>query len=117
MPNPENIKGKGFDANPENINRKGRAPKKMLTDILKEHLEHDKEIIISGIDVVTGQPASIRVKMPTKENIIQAWLRKATTGDMNAIREILDRTEEPLQHKHKHEVGDTFLNFLKETSS
>lgn len=27
MPNPENIKGKGFDANPQNINKEGR-PKK-----------------------------------------------------------------------------------------
>jgi uncharacterized protein (UPF0297 family) len=34
MPNPENIKDKGFDKRPENINRDGR-PKKIYT-ILKE---------------------------------------------------------------------------------
>lgn len=35
MPKPENIKGKGFDKRPHNINKKGRPPK-LLNHILEE---------------------------------------------------------------------------------
>lgn len=38
MPNPENIKGKGFDKNPQNINRNGRPVKNY-----KEHIQEIKE--------------------------------------------------------------------------
>ncbi len=36
MPNPENIKGKGFDKNPQNINKKGREPIKLISSVIKE---------------------------------------------------------------------------------
>ena len=35
MPNPENIIGKGFDVNKQNINRKG-APRKLVSTVIKD---------------------------------------------------------------------------------
>ncbi len=52
MPNPENIKGRGFETHPENINRKGR-PKKLpkLEALIAEVLSEEKNGV-SGIKAI-----------------------------------------------------------------
>jgi len=59
MPNPENLTGKGFDSNPENINKKGRPRKsfntinkelkdKGITPLTKSHLIEAYELIFNS---------------------------------------------------------------------
>lgn len=43
MPNPENIKGKGFDKNPQNINKKGRPKLPDLRATMAEILGEEKD--------------------------------------------------------------------------
>jgi hypothetical protein len=80
---------------------KGRKPTKMLTDLLTRELKAKKDIVIKGIaitDAKEGKEVSIRVPMPNKETIVQALLRQAAKGNINAIREVFDRTEgKPMQ--------------------
>ena len=64
-----NVIGKGFDARPENINRNGR-PKK-LPELTQAFLN-----TLSIEDI---------------EAIINVLLKKAKKGDIQAIRELLDR--------------------------
>jgi hypothetical protein len=54
MPNPDSIKGKGFDKNPQNINRKGRPPK-----LIKQV---NNELIKKGY------------KVPSRDEITEAML-------------------------------------------
>lgn len=72
---------------------RGRKPTKMLTDMLTRELKQKKDITIKGIDVETGKETTIRVPMPNKEVLIQALLRQAAKGNINAIREVFDRVE------------------------
>ena len=74
MPNAENLIGKGFDKNPENINRKGR-PKKIpeLNKLLAEVLGDNK-------DGVTAM-----------QKIIEALEKKAKAGDVRAAEVLLNR--------------------------
>ena len=72
--NPHTIKGKGFDAHPENINRKG-APRKLppLDDLLAD---------------VLGSNGENKSKA---RNIIEAMLNRALKGDVRAAELLLDR--------------------------
>jgi hypothetical protein len=85
MPKPENIKGKGFDKHPENINKGGR-PKK-LPDL-------DKMLasVLGSID---------DDKSPAHE-IIMALYRKAKLGDVRAAELLLERAygkiKQPIEH-------------------
>ena len=83
--------GNTFSSTNQPKNR--RKSTKFLTQLLIKGLNGKKEIVISGFDVETGKPATIRVPMPTRENIIQALLRKAAKGDVTAVKEIFDRVE------------------------
>ena len=69
MPNPENIRGKGFDKHPENINKKG-YPKgvKNRSTILKELL-------------AIGD---------TEKEVNNAIIKLALQGDVRAYQEIMD---------------------------
>jgi len=70
----ENLKkGNGFDVNPQNINRKGAPKTKMLKDVLTAELHTES----NGIDKLTA--------------IINKLTTMAVKGDMNAIKEVLDR--------------------------
>ena len=66
-------KGKGFDVNPQNINRKGPPKTKMLKDVLMAELQTES----NGVDKLTA--------------IINKLTTMAVKGDMNAIKEVLDR--------------------------
>lgn len=72
MPNPENLKGKGFDHRPENINRKGRPVVSDIKRFIKERLAETVK--------VTGQTDEI-----TKlEAIIDKLLIDAGKGNLKA---------------------------------
>jgi len=66
-------KGNGFDVNPQNINRKGAPKTKLLKDVLTEDLQTQS----GGIDKLTA--------------IINKLTTMAVKGDLNAIKEVLDR--------------------------
>jgi hypothetical protein len=66
-------KGKGFDVNPQNINRKGAPKTKLLKEVLTAELQTES----GGIDKLTA--------------IINKLTTMAVKGDMNAIKEVLDR--------------------------
>ena len=88
MANNENLKkARGFDVNPQNINRKG-APK---TKILKEVLIAELQIESGGVDKLTA--------------IINRLTTMAVKGDLNAIKEVLDRyAGKSVQHNINEEV-------------
>lgn len=69
MPNPENIKGKGFDKRPENINRKGQPKKIPKLDVLLADVIGDAEM--------------------TK--LIKALYDAAVRGNVRAAEALLDR--------------------------
>jgi hypothetical protein len=56
-------------------------------------LESKSDIIISGIDTKTGKPGIIRVPRTTREDIIEALIKKACKGNISAIKEIFNRVE------------------------
>lgn len=72
--NPHTIKGKGFDAHPEHINRKG-APKKLpaLDQLLADVLGSD------------GKGKS------KAQAVLEALLKRALSGDVRAAEVLLDR--------------------------
>jgi hypothetical protein len=80
-------KGKGFDVNPQNINRKGAPKTKLLKEVLTAELQTES----GGIDKLTA--------------IINKLTTMAVKGDMNAIKEVLDRyAGKSVQHNINEEV-------------
>lgn len=85
MGNPENLKGKGFDNHPENINKKGRiVGSKNRSTILKELLEQ------SG----------------NEQKVNQAIIDKAMGGDVRAFQEIMDTIYGKIIDKKEVETVD-----------
>jgi hypothetical protein len=84
----ENLKkGKGFDVNPQNINRKGAPKTKILKDVLTAELQTES----GGIDKLTA--------------IINRLTTMAVKGDLNAIKEVLDRyAGKSVQHNINEKV-------------
>jgi len=74
MPNPGNLKGKGFDKHPEHINRKG-APKKLPA----------LDVLIAEVLGTDGKTIS------DAEKILRALVVKALKGDVRAAELLLDR--------------------------
>lgn len=95
MPNPENLKGKGFDKNPQHINKKGRPVlpdiKKALTDILM-----DKKGGKTALDA-----------------ILAALRAKAAKGDIRAAQELLDRAYGKPKQYIDHTSGDEKITGFK----
>ena len=80
-------KGKGFDTNPQNINRKGAPKTKLLKEVLTAELQTES----GGIDKLTA--------------IINKLTTMAVKGDMNAIKEVLDRyAGKSVQHNINEEL-------------
>lgn len=90
-------------ANNENLIpfKKGEDPRRAnsgrkplyLTALLNKTLKRKREIIIEGIDIETNLPVKIRIEGHTKEEVINALVLEAANGNIQAIREILDRVE------------------------
>lgn len=85
--------GNTFSAINQPKTKGGRPKTKLLTDLLTKELKVKKDITIKGIDTETGKETTIRVPMPNREVLIQALLRQAAKGNINAIREVFDRVE------------------------
>ena len=71
--NPDKIKGKGFDKNPQNINRKGRPKMPDLSEAIAKILNEEKD----------GRSAL--------DAILAALRMKAAKGDVRAAQELFDR--------------------------
>jgi len=93
MANPENLKGKGFKDNPQNINRKG-APKKLpkLDELLAEVLSEEKD----GVSAA--------------KVILMALRKKATKGDIRAAEVLLNRgwgsVKQKIEQENTHTIND-----------
>jgi len=83
MPKPENIKDKGFDKNPDHINKNGR-PKgtKNRSTLLRYWLECEQKIT----NPITKEMEMLSVE----DQVILALINKARKGDVSAIKEIMD---------------------------
>jgi hypothetical protein len=95
MPKPENIKNKGFDKHPENINRKG-APKKVLRTLMetlkKEYGEpisktESKDLLIY-IETLPVHKLTDFVKDEKIPAIVQAYARLLLTGEQKDLRRV-----------------------------
>lgn len=91
-----NKDGNGFDKNPQNINRKG-SPGKSITKCLKELLDSnlvELELVQTKAD---GTKKTVKINVEARDGMNKALsvilLRKALDGDLQAIKEIFDRTE------------------------
>jgi hypothetical protein len=85
---PENLKGKDFRANPQNINTTGKNKgAKWLSTRLREMLESNDG----------------------RDKLLTALLQKAEKGDVNAIKEIFDRIDgkvtQEIDQKTEHSGG------------
>lgn len=83
--------GRQFSKDYQPKNR--RTSTKILSDLLLKNLESKKEVVMTGVDVETGEKRRFKVVSPTKDMIILALLQKAAKGDVSALREIFDRVE------------------------
>ena len=94
MPNPENLKGKGFDKNPGNINREGR-PKKIYT-ILKEmgYSKSDVNTCFGEMIWYSHEQLTEVYGDSTKPIITQitakALIESKSNGNISQIKEILE---------------------------
>lgn len=90
MPNPENLIGHGFDQKPERINKTGaNKGHKWLSTLLREKLEE-------------GDNAA---KLVNK--LVELANEK---GDLNAIKEVIDRLEGKAKQEISHEISQGFIN-------
>ena len=72
MANPENIIGKGFDVNPQNIVAGRPKGARNRSTIYREHLE------------------KLGKKGQVVDDIVLAAIDKALSGDINALKELMD---------------------------
>jgi len=95
----ENIKGKGFDKRPENINRKGQPPK-IMSGVLKELTAAGYErvtmaLVIEAYEILLGLPESKIKEIVTDSNQIMSLriVGKAmlSTKGSEMLEKMLDR--------------------------
>ena len=109
MGNYMNIKNKGFDKRPENINRKGR-PISIKQD-LKNILGTEGEINIKSENIISiNKNGSVTVKMPTSESLAMKLLQIANRGKntttLKAIQIVLDQIDGRPKQSIGFELGD-----------
>lgn len=102
MPNPENLKGKGFDKHPENINKKGRPPKKLVSIINRDlknegFAEVTKSEVTEAFLTLLNLPLSKINEIAKQENDEYPFLFKFVAKELlgnkgqDMLKEILDR--------------------------
>lgn len=105
--NPHTIKGKGFDAHPENINRKG-YPKglKNRSTLLKYWIEQKTK---------RNNPLTEKKIEATFEDFKElALIEKAISGDVAAIKEINDTLHGKIADKSEIKAeGNLIINLIK----
>jgi hypothetical protein len=101
MPNFDNIKDKGFDKRPENINRNG-APKKIsIRKELETILGSDGVVKYSGKQIVEiGETEAgekfVKIKLPTQQALAQKMISIAmgSNKSSNTLRAIIQILEQ-----------------------
>lgn len=102
----------GFALHPENINREGLNRKEWtFKQILKDALEKERDVK-NKLGVVTG-------RKQVNQIVVEALLAKAINErDVQAIKEIFDRTEgkipQAIKAEHSGEVTLSFHSSLKQ---
>ena len=91
MPNPENLIGKGFDVNPQNIGKGRPKGLRNRSTIVREALE----AIMEGSDQMVV------------DLITAAAIKKAMAGDIQAFNSLLDSGYGKLTDKSQVEVAAT----------
>ena len=95
MPKPENLKGKGFRENPQNINRKGR-PKKLHT-LAKENAGYTPSQVRDLMAYILTMTKKERAAYLTKDPdgleaiIIRAIDKASAKGEYSKAKEIIDQ--------------------------
>lgn len=105
--NPHTIKGKGFDAHPENINRSG-YPKglKNRSTLLKKWIEVAAKI--------KHPETEEEINATFEDKIVLALLTKALSGDVQAIKEINDTLYGKIADKTEFKSeGDIIIKLTK----
>lgn len=114
----------GFQVNPQNIHREGR-PKgfKGLTETLKNIINSDGSMTIENIYEIDDKGKETgnifkraKVKIPKKEMIILAGLKKGLSGDMRAIEWLFDRIDGKAVQPLEHSGSIKFLDILQAAS-
>jgi len=98
-------KGKGFDTNPQNINRDGRPVS--IRNQIKELLEKDGEITIPSNQIVKiNDDGSITIKLPTQMQMamkLSSWaLSRKGNDSLKAIQIIMEQ----IDGKPKQEIDN-----------
>ena len=93
--NLENIKGKGFDKNPQNINKKGRPKKPVLTMKVEGYKLHEINDTIQMMVGMTSHELSLVLensKSTILERTIASALRKSIEkGNLDSVETLLNR--------------------------
>lgn len=104
MANPENLIGKGFDKNPQNINRQGRKPslKKQLAKVALS----DGWLTFEAKDVEVLGDGRVKVKVPKEEamalKMFQIAMGKNPNAAMSAIKVYLETFDGKATQKNEH---------------
>lgn len=77
----------------ENQPKNRRKSTKFLTELLIKGLKGKQDVIIEGIDIVTGKKTKVKVSNPNQNLLVRALLKQAAKGNVLAIREVFDRIE------------------------
>lgn len=112
MPNPQNIKGKGFDKNPNNINKKGRP--KTVANAIKDLFLQDYHFKLSNsqaneiIQGLLGKTKDELVELANNKEV-PFWITliaKKAQMDFNAGSiELLEKLFDRVYGKPKQEFG------------
>jgi len=115
MPNPQNIINKGFDKNPQNINKKGRPLK--IYSIIKElgYSKDDLKTVFAELPFYTiAELTEISKKKNTPAIVIvvaMAFKSAIEKNDYSKIKEIIEHTiGKPLQQKEVSQTTELTLS-------
>jgi hypothetical protein len=97
----EHVRGKGFDANPQNINRKGQPRKVSIKKELEKLLQTDGTVKYSGKQIVDfGETKDgekwVKIKVPTMEALAQKMVNismgsNTQANTLKALIQILEQ--------------------------
>lgn len=111
MPNPENLKGKGFDKRPENRNKNGR-PRKWISTIKEQgytlsEITDAIQVLISlepnKIKEIKENPTSTALEV----SIASAILKSIQKGDLESIETLITRVYGKPKEKIEQDIKIT----------
>ena len=105
----------GFDKNPENINRSGQnagSISHILKTLGEENIISYELITTDSNDIKKIHKGTLKSKDSLNKALSIILFQKALTGDLKAIREILDRTEgKPNQYMNTDNIEKIIIEF------